>query len=839
MESIDISTGADVAVASGRNFLTLLDKQSGRLLRFTRDGSTWKAEPEAQLDAPNAVLALTARENFIVTASATADNSRAPEIRLYYLDEMMIWRVTSQVSTQHFFDSKDHKWKAKVQETDWWWPTSKGIRAIDLYAGNTFVLLRAAARVSRLDGATEEEYDVYRHFIYRWSEDLTKIELDFEPCLDISKKGAIWDCIKQHNTEIVLKKDKGTVRSSVVGDQVVIDVWENILAVEIGTAKQKKFVYRYSGQGWHESNPPFNNDQLQNNYLGSDSFSTTADGRARHWEFHPDTAGWQESNMPTYRDGNPGLFQKTIWPLIQLVGSAVALPFDWGPGLLVEVVLLNLDMVISSMTRLGGGALGSEEFFIADFSKRDDYQSNFVYHKGSSGPWQAVDYLAPETYMNQNTGETLPSISGIPGLGQKVYEDLKLDLYSTQHLENAIIYTLDHDRYGKNTNLPLLEQGHGTLPGYPKYNSKVQLLKNGAFLKSIALDGELVRYGPDDTCPLSSHNSFVSFKGGNTLKEADTLRLHRVVNDDIRDCLTDFVVSQVVVNDGYGDIHTHYDYDAANASALPTGSGALYSKVTTTYSGASPSSDNRNGHSESYFHGNEAFLCAGLLYRTKIFNPAGSEIATNTARWQVFKRRLTPDGTERKRTGYFVRAIATSSSLDGVTKRSEIEYCTADALPFALVKGAALPVVISGWVEIKGAEGWSVDANQRLAYSSRGVSSTGVEPWQPAIGPLTFDCNFFGSLQFDYDLSTDIYARGTASFEARVDDVPIWNDERMIIKGSGGFTGRAVLGIRFDDRPVELRVRCRLYGSATDVKFAIYNLAARTTAVDSPLEVRT
>ena len=333
----DCVIGIENKVASGRNFLALLDKQSGKLFRFTRDGSTWRDEPNQALGGGNdkTILTLTARDNFIITASATSDNMSLPELRLYYLDKLTTWRVTSLSVDESFFKEKGYQWDAYGGGAIWT-VKSDGTKALELYAGETFVLLQAASSVAY--GA--ESFEVYRHFIYRWSEDYASLQLEFEPCLDVSK-GVEWDCIKRHNSESVIRKELGLVQSTVVGDQIIIDVWEdNSLIDRIKwTPKQKRFVYQYSGCGWYER--IFKNDQVQNNYIGQNSFSTTENGQAQYWEFNPMVRGWQP-NMPKYKDGNASLFEKLIWPIIMLVGGIVTLPLDFGPALVIDLLFLTL-----------------------------------------------------------------------------------------------------------------------------------------------------------------------------------------------------------------------------------------------------------------------------------------------------------------------------------------------------------------------------------------------------------------------------------------------------------------------------------------------------------------
>ena len=849
-----------VSLASGRKFLAVLD--TPYLHRFTRDGDSWRAEWNEPLgEGKDPVLAMAAGDNFIVIARATPDNSSLPELRLYYLDDERNWWLRSLQVSEPFFEKNDYQWDADSYEDKTWRLTSHGVKALELYAGETFILLQAASEVAHRTTifGDEEYFEVYRHFIFRWPEDYARLELEFEPCLDVVSKGVVWDCIKRHNSEVVIKKKAGLVRPRVIGDQITIDVWEDIGLIDkvASKAKQKKFVYRYSGCGWYEE--IFDNDELQNNYVGQNSFSTTETGQAQYWEFNPSMHGWQKK-MSAYKDGNLSLFEKLVWPIIRLIGSIVTLPLDFGPGLLVDLLFLNIDALIEGMTKLGGAAQGTDQFFSANFTRSDSRLNNLVYHRSSTGLWQPVGDLTPEPDfgIHKSTGKK-------SGLFGTVYEDFKLDHASTQFVENALICALERDQYVQTQLAGALPSGHATQPGFPKYQTRVQLFKNGVFLKHIDLpEGELVRHTAEDTS-LKGINAFFTFKGnpfpleptvglypmrfGESLQEAIGLKLYRVINDNIQGPLTDFVVSQVTINDGYSDTHTHYTYDTASASMAPGGAGALYGKVTTTYSGESAVLDKSNGFTESLFHGpynaasgtpqnspdDESALYKGLLYQTTIFNHQGALVATNTTRWKAFNKKLNLDG---KRTGYFVRSVATTATIDGATKHSEMEYCTGQPQSFPLDAGGRLPFVIPGCAEIMGAEGWHIDGNGRLAHASRGVSSAGTGPWQSTIGPLVIDSNFFGSLQFQYELSTDIDAQGKARFEAWINGSQVWSEDRTVTLGEGGFIGSATLNLAFDGGPLELRASCCLHGTNMDVKVTIYNISARTTAISTPVEVR-
>jgi hypothetical protein len=166
-------------LASGRNFLAWLDEQHAVLSRITHDGDIWRDdEPSERLGGgQHPVTAMAARDNFIVTASATPDNASLPELRLYCLDELGNWRMTS-LQPEHFFERSGHKWdpeyayKVGTQHNrkETWAVTSNGISKARLYAGPTFVLLQCACRVSRLKESVPmevwEDFEVYRHFIY-------------------------------------------------------------------------------------------------------------------------------------------------------------------------------------------------------------------------------------------------------------------------------------------------------------------------------------------------------------------------------------------------------------------------------------------------------------------------------------------------------------------------------------------------------------------------------------------------------------------------------------------------------------------------------------------------
>lgn len=510
--------------------------------------------------------------------------------------------------------------------------TSTSFKRLFLVGGTTFVSLLVEGVYKAHPGHSFPEHLL---FVYRWTETaIQSEELDFGP-------GSA-------------SKYSDEARLAVVGDMMIV-----------GPMGPSKVVYQYTGERWLSR--VFENDSTQNNYLGSGSFSTTKNGQAQYWQFNPNTSQWDNGNIPPYTDGNPTLGAK-IWTMTYWFVTILSLFASFQVGLLIDIALLAIDQFLASTPSGEFAGQDGERFFTSD---------NHVYYQDTTGVWSKIGELLTEEAQREKIVES--------GVGYSISETQQLEFQNTQAASNFIAYALTQNR-------EKLVKGHsiGAPAGFPNYISKVQLLKNGAFFSSATTltEKESLRRSPDDETSLIGWNAFLTFQGGKTLQEATSLKLYRVIQDDFQGPVKDDVVSRVSIHDGYEETHIHYEYDTASAEILSMGTTALYNKVTTVYSGASTTSNQSNGYTESYFYVGETTslpnlpsdqtstnsshyptLVAGLPYYTKVCDGNGRLIAATTQYWHVFQKTLRGHGN-----GYYLRQIKVESESDGSKKVVEQSY---------------------------------------------------------------------------------------------------------------------------------------------------------------------
>ena len=173
----------DFLIASGTNFLVLLDKSNGRLRCYTQEGESWRSDPvfeQPLKTGAGTVFGLTARNYYVFTLSAVPDNAFKPEIRLYHLDQAHAWQRTIQSNADDFFPRQGsiigsrlisvHIGVARPVPL-----VSKGVETMVLQGSNTFVVLQVSQGVN-LKGVQTGTYHNYKHVVYTWTDDYATIK---------------------------------------------------------------------------------------------------------------------------------------------------------------------------------------------------------------------------------------------------------------------------------------------------------------------------------------------------------------------------------------------------------------------------------------------------------------------------------------------------------------------------------------------------------------------------------------------------------------------------------------------------------------------------------------
>ena len=97
---------------------------------------------------------------------------------------------------------------------------------------------------------------------------------------------------------------------------------------------------------------------------------------------------------------------------------------------------------------------------------------------------------------------------------------------------------------------------------------------------------------------LAGMNAFVTYKGD--FEKNANLTLYRVIDGEIEGELVDFPVVKVVINDGYQETVTHYDYSKSEPTVDPSGIVTQYPRVE-VIRGSNEPSDMPFGKTEHYF----------------------------------------------------------------------------------------------------------------------------------------------------------------------------------------------------------------------------------------------
>jgi YD repeat-containing protein len=631
------------SLAGSFDFLAVLDQATGSLHRFTHDAVHWDYAKSDLPKAQDSRFGLIARGKYLFCVSATPSNAYQPQILLQYLDDERKWHEVKR-SEDHFAPKEEDVTHTFSSES------YSGIKTLDLQASDTFVALQvfythSSSGMGSQSSTLEYNYD---HYTYDWTSNYQLNQRQVRKKVQLSAPDST-----------LLLHPMGHVRMLVLSDTVFIDV----------ESEKTKYVFKYFGSRWKDN--VYDNERFENNFFGHHCFTTTKHGLAKLHQFNFNRDEWEETTIPEYLDGNPTLFEK-IWDWIFFFGGIITLPL--GPEfLLLDFAFLGVDLLIASLHNPGSTLNRMDRFFTGDKS---------VYYQDPHNQWKLIGELLAD--QDKKTRHDI-SVSSYR-------EDTKeLTFQNTQLAQGFISTCLKHDQvtYDSTINVNPRDPAPATKTrtrGFPKYISTVKLLKNGVFQgAAIELpEGESLQRTPDDEANIIGLNAFIAYKGGNSLKNATSLRLYRVINDDIQGSLKDYCVARVTVNDGYTNTHTDYDYDTTTAQFLPSGVTALYNKVSIFPAG----DDGRrvNGHKESYFYNGSGSplphqpasgtnvtdfpaLTAGLLYRTKVIDGQGAEVSTSTQYWRVFDHPLI--GYTR---GYYINPTRTESKLDGVQTVTEKTY---------------------------------------------------------------------------------------------------------------------------------------------------------------------
>ncbi|MCC2670446.1 MAG: hypothetical protein K0Q72_2917, partial [Armatimonadetes bacterium] len=222
-------------------------------------------------------------------------------------------------------------------------------------------------------------------------------------------------------------------------------------------------------------------------------------------------------------------------------------------------------------------------------------------------------------------------------------------------------------------------------PGYPLITDWVRLFKNGGlFEQPFRLrDGEPMTHHDGEPSVLVGAESFLTFHGP-SLARATSLRLYRVIDQQLFGPRTTYVAEREAVDDGQSIVYTHYNFEGGVPT--PSGEGGVFNKATVTYSGASEGPDTRNGRSEHYFYtGGDApyapgesnapqypAITLGVPYYSRTLrnnNGALEEDSSEKRTWRVQELTLV-----RNEKAYFPVVTALETVQDGMRQAVSLAY---------------------------------------------------------------------------------------------------------------------------------------------------------------------
>ncbi|MBX7152053.1 hypothetical protein K1X84_10460 [bacterium] len=225
------------------------------------------------------------------------------------------------------------------------------------------------------------------------------------------------------------------------------------------------------------------------------------------------------------------------------------------------------------------------------------------------------------------------------------------------------------------------------------HNSYFVQLKNGQIGTSFSFDNRKILPHFSSSFPqqpfLVSAKSIVTYNSADYLNEATELRLHREINFQISEMITDFPCTSVSISDGYETTVTGYAYNENTATYDPSGTVAQYNEVT-----VKPDNSTAFGYTKTYFVNglpdntigfNQPFpgstidnnygLLKGLPYYSAVYKTGDTLISSTTTDYAVYTKTL-----GSKDQGVYFRQSSQTTMKDGVSSSATYNYLTDSGL---------------------------------------------------------------------------------------------------------------------------------------------------------------
>jgi hypothetical protein len=210
------------------------------------------------------------------------------------------------------------------------------------------------------------------------------------------------------------------------------------------------------------------------------------------------------------------------------------------------------------------------------------------------------------------------------------------------------------------------------------YNTRLHFVKNGGSQNFFtSLNGKLSK---------SLHNPYtvIAFPTSSFFNDT-SLKLYRIVNENVTGKQNDYPVTLITANDGTQNQYTAFDYNYLTATMDPSGSVAQYNEVT-VIPGSAVATSKPYGYTKTYFYngltaaelGAGTFIVdlkwTGIPYATKVYNSNDVLVSTNNTTYTTYSRELKNDGNIKVEIAYYVRPTQSSSTTDGITSTSTQSY---------------------------------------------------------------------------------------------------------------------------------------------------------------------
>lgn len=233
---------------------------------------------------------------------------------------------------------------------------------------------------------------------------------------------------------------------------------------------------------------------------------------------------------------------------------------------------------------------------------------------------------------------------------------------------------------GPNYFLYKIYSGLSTSPTVTPY---AHFIKNGEVSSRIVIPGDYQYFVLGGSYELFTSNSLITFNG--ELKDATTLNLHRVLDEQVSGGISDYPVTLITAT-SYGQTHyTAIDYDVAKAVVDENGALAMYNEVT-VIPGSTSVANKPYGYTKTFFHNGlsapELFTTGvatdlrwkGLSYETQVYNSSGTMIGSSKTIHKGYSKGLRNDNNDLVAVSYYVRPVQVNEMADGIVTITSNTY---------------------------------------------------------------------------------------------------------------------------------------------------------------------